>query len=419
MGARFCRSVDTYGAAPEDCVGSSEGGNDSSRLLQPTPLHRGSVLGITSARVAIGRRAIFTCSDDKRIAVIDESYEPGRECDPPISWEPANALGSAHSDHDRHDKAINRLAAGSLSLFSCSRDLAVKQWRISSREGGLGTTLSLVRSFDRAHELTIADITTSADGTVLCSGSRDYSVKVWDVASGKCTQEFRAPRNVVTSLLLAPESPMLFQGSEDLCVRVWDSRAPARQPAVHITGYVYFPLSLALHPEQTVLATGSCLRPHGLVSPNPNLNPPKTHFSLLPACLPACAPSLPGCKGFDSNGCEVKLWDLRSPGRPLADLKGHSMDVTAVGYCAAGRLYSASKDGSLAAWGDAGLGSPAAACRSTGKHFTSLVVHGSASGAALLAGAFDGSVSRYRFSGDTESLQLQAATPPFFASADD
>jgi hypothetical protein len=50
----------------------------------------------------------------------------------------------------------------------------------------------------------------------------------------------------------------LHQGSEDLCVRVWDSRSADSQPAMHISGFVYFPLSLSICPTDggNYLATG-------------------------------------------------------------------------------------------------------------------------------------------------------------------
>ena len=34
-----------------------------------------------------------------------------------------------------------------------------------------------------------------------------------------------------------------------------------------------------------------------------------------------------GTKGFDSVGCDVKIWDLRKSVQPLQDLKGHTQDV--------------------------------------------------------------------------------------------
>ena len=169
-----------------------------------------------------------------------------------------------------------------------------------------------------------------------------------------------------------------------------------------------------------------------VANPNANANTIYNLLYVTNACLLAGLRSTSprtGCKGFDSNGCEVKLWDLRAPERCLTEYKGHSMDVTAVRYCpSSGRLFSVSKDGSLFAWNGAycssssggGGVSPHVACRrGSGKHFTSLVVHGGPAGAALLAGAFDGSLSRYSFSEDSGSLLLQAATPPFFAAEEE
>ena len=84
-----------------------------------------------------------------------------------------------------------------------------------------------------------------------------------------------------------------------------------------------------------------------------------------------------GSKGFNSVGCEVKVWDLRNTAAPCAELKGHSHDVVGVKYAQGGegstvggkgssssgaggtnihgtqeglKLISASKDGSIFIW---------------------------------------------------------------------
>jgi len=73
------------------------------------------------------------------------------------------------------------------------------------------------------------------------TGSRDYTVKGWDIESGKSYCEFKAPRNIVTTMACDQHNESncnyLFQGSEDLCIRVWDIRqSSASVPAIHITG---------------------------------------------------------------------------------------------------------------------------------------------------------------------------------------
>lgn len=110
---------------------------------------------------------------------------------------------------------------------------------------------------ESAHSLNISAIDTNQNSHSVFSGSRDYTVKEWDAETGTCISNFSAPRNIVTSLKFDQRSQsLLFQGSEDLCVRVWDTKNPSKQPSVHITAFVYFPVSLSLHPKGGYLATG-------------------------------------------------------------------------------------------------------------------------------------------------------------------
>jgi WD40 repeat protein len=107
---------------------------------------------------------------------------------------------------------------------------------------------------------------------------------------------------------------LLYQGSEDLCVRAWDIRQGSPFPAVHMRGYVYFPLCMDIHSSGHYMATG--------------------------------------CKGFDSTGCEVKLWDLRNTSKFVSEYVGHGQDVTACKFSEmhSNLLVSGSKDGSVIAW---------------------------------------------------------------------
>mmetsp|Transcript_2877 Transcript_2877/g.3040 ORF Transcript_2877/g.3040 Transcript_2877/m.3040 type:complete len:205 (+) Transcript_2877:351-965(+) len=105
---------------------------------------------------------------------------------------------------------------------------------------------------------------------------------------------------------------MLYQGSEDLCIRIWDIRTPSRQPAGHLTGFVYFPLCLDLTSDSTMMCTGS--------------------------------------KGFNGIGCEVKIWDLRKQ-RQVYEYTGHTQDVQSCIYMKnTTRVLSVSKDGTIGVW---------------------------------------------------------------------
>lgn len=131
---------------------------------------------------------------------------------------------------------------------------------------------------------------------------------------------YHAPRNIVTSLTTCGyETDLIYQGSEDLCVRVWDLRqSSATVPAIHLTGYVYFPLCLdrQQHDGGYLLASGT--------------------------------------KGFNSVGCGVMIWDMRQVSKPLYEFKGHSQDVTSVQFSKhpnrTNVVYSTCKDGSFMVW---------------------------------------------------------------------
>jgi WD40 repeat protein len=246
-----------------------------------------------------------------------------------------------------------------------------------------------------AHSLNITAMgfpkVSSDQETKLFSGSRDYSVKVWDVPTTKCVNEYKMSRNIVTSIATSGSHPhTIFQSSEDLTVKLWDYRAPASLPSASITGFVYFALTMDLHESGDYLATG--------------------------------------CKGFNSVGCNVFIWDLRKLSKnlntinylhsdsPSHDYSGHSQDVTSCKFSKKNShyLYSVSKDGSLYAW-EIKSSSQRISYQFPKKYFTALVlldplqilqagINAVDSEEYLALSAMDGSLSIIKF--DFKNLQF-------------
>jgi WD40 repeat protein len=181
-----------------------------------------------------------------------------------------------------------------------------------------------------AHSLNITSLEIhQAQKSLLISGSRDYSLKLWDIPTFQCTKEYKMSRNIITSVATSVSHPnIIFQGSEDLTVKLWDYRTPeATLPSASITGFVYFPLTMDIHQDGYHLSAG--------------------------------------CKGFNSVGCNVFVFDLRKlpnmssyqnnflfSGGAEADFRSHSQDVTACKFSKLNPqfLYSCSKDGSIYLW---------------------------------------------------------------------
>lgn len=84
------------------------------------------------------------------------------------------------------------------------------------------------------------------DEKTLYSGSRDTSIRAWDVQTGQCTSSAKVPRNLVTCLKCLPgeSSSSVAQGGEDLKLRVWDTREGGLRPSMTIDGYTFFPVGL-------------------------------------------------------------------------------------------------------------------------------------------------------------------------------
>ncbi|XP_016385407.1 WD repeat-containing protein 31-like [Sinocyclocheilus rhinocerous] len=69
------------------------------------------------------------------------------------------------------------------------------------------------------HELVVNGVAVSPDGSKLCTGSRDNSMRLWDIESGECLQKHTISRNLVTHVCWVPGSTSIVQTSEDKTIR--------------------------------------------------------------------------------------------------------------------------------------------------------------------------------------------------------
>lgn len=122
---------------------------------------------------------------------------------------------------------------------------------------------------------------------LLCSGSRDNSVCLWDTKTNKSISSMYAPRNLVTGLEWLEGERAVLQSSEDKTLRVWD--------------------------------LGSCSTVQ--------------HFRARKDLQTCCAVSssgqqfLAGSSGSGHLGAGLTLWDRRNERRPVREFKGHSEGV--------------------------------------------------------------------------------------------
>lgn len=296
MGARSSRFSSNKYAAKSDSARKQS----TSSSTQDTTFrrhHEGAILGSCNT----GSSKFVTCGEDKSIALYDSS------------------TGEVERVWEGHAKAVNRVVYGpkTKKLYSASRDTTVCMWDADSTMSILTGPL---RRFT-GHELTCSALALNHDETKLCSGSRDTSLRLWDVAAGQLIGPVtKVPRNIVTCMKYIPGegSHLIAQGGEDLTLRIWDTRTAGGMAATCMSEkYIYFPLCLDVCDTGTYILTSS--------------------------------------KGFNSVGCEGRLWDRRM-GKIVCDYIGHAQDATSCLFIppsatnGVGMVATASKDETIKIW---------------------------------------------------------------------
>lgn len=197
------------------------------------------------------------------------------------------------------------------------------------------------------------------DGVTAISGSADGTVRVWDVASGRCVRTLSGHMGRVNAVAVAPDGRVLLSASDDRTLRVWD------------------------------LATGAHVRT--LAGHEHRVN---AVWVLVDAKAAVSA----------SDDWTLKVWNLET-GEAIHTLAGHEGAVTAVAVTPDGqRAVSASWDRTVRVWDLVG-GYEVRTLRGHDDGVLSVCVH--ADGSHALSGAWDGTVCAWELGGEASSRRLK------------
>jgi hypothetical protein len=135
--------------------------------------------------------------------------------------------------------------------LSGSRDNTLKLWEVA--------TGKCLRTFE-GHTSSVNSVSLSGDGRFALSGSRDNTLKLWEVATGQCLRTFEGHTHWVTSVSLSGDGCFALSGSEDKTLKLWflDWELGDHDPADWNEGArPYLVLFLSAHtPYAAALPTG-------------------------------------------------------------------------------------------------------------------------------------------------------------------
>jgi len=98
-------------------------------------------------------------------------------------------------------------------VVSGSKEGSIKLWDIHKQRS--------IKTFT-GHTNSVNSVCFSPDGKYILSGSLDATIKLWDIQTGKCVRTFEAHKSSVNSVCFSSDGKFAISGSSDGTIIFWD-----------------------------------------------------------------------------------------------------------------------------------------------------------------------------------------------------
>ena len=284
------------------------------------------------------------------------------------------------------------------TIASGSRDYTVRLWDVAT--GSLRNTLR--RDPIEVHP--VYSVVFSPDGSMIASGNGDYTVHLWDVATGSLRNTLVGHTSNIYSVAFSPDGNTLASGSQDETVRLWDvATATLRNTLMEHTDIVF---SVAFSPDGTTLASGSNWQ-------DPNVRLWDANTGTLKSTLEhtnginSVVFSPDGSTLVSAESFKVHLWDANTG--TLKSTLEHTANALSVAFSPDGMTIASGNGNEVRLW-DAHTG----ALRNTLAGHTDTVrsVAFSPDGSTLASGSGDGTVRLWQLTPTSATITFSPDSVP-------
>ena len=221
------------------------------------------------------------------------------------------------------------------TLASGSRDATIKLWDVATN-----TKIATLEGF-------VFSVAFSPDGTTLASGGRK-TVKLWDVTTSANTATLTGHTDLVNSVAFSPDGTMLASaGSRDATIKLWD--VATNTNTATLEGHAWEITSMAFSPDGKTLASASDDRTVKLwdVAKKANTATLTGHT----AWVNSVSFSPDGATLASVGSKTVKLWDVTTS-TSTANLEGHTAEIISVAFSPDGKTLASagSRDATIKLW---------------------------------------------------------------------
>jgi WD40 repeat protein len=242
-----------------------------------------------------------------------------------------------------HNDLVRSVAfrPGGTMLASGSRDRSVRLWDLN--------TARCVWVL-KGHADEVDSVAFSPNGKILASGGRDKTVRFWNPDTRQLLGILNGHQDEVDSVAFSPDGKVLAAGSRDHMVRLWtvETQQALEPPLIGHTGQVS---SLAFSPDGEILASGGrdnmvwlwdMEKTHPSGTPLPRHDAEIWTVAFSPDSNTLAAGSIDGT---------IRLWNVKTH-EPLGEpLVGHGSEIWSVAFSPDGKTLAAGGlDGTIRLW---------------------------------------------------------------------
>ena len=197
------------------------------------------------------------------------------------------------------------------------------------------------------HRGSVMSLSFSPDGSKLVTSSRDGTIKLWDVASGRLERTITGHADDVYCVTYSPDGALLASGSGDKTIRLWDAKT--FETIRTLEGHAEVVRWVTFSPDGKTLASagGDLTVRLWDIATGKEKKSLEGHVSVVKMVR-----YVPDGNTLVSTGADgtVRTWDIES-GKETALLDGHTSSIEGVAISPDGTRYaSSSNDNTVRVW---------------------------------------------------------------------